>query len=647
MIKQHTDSNGWPSSLPEEAVGIFGQGDVMDMAYSPDGQSLAVATSIGLWWYELSTMAPVDMWPTREMSGGIISTIAFSHNGEWVAIGGPDGNISVWEISSRICIVQMNRWDGQRRFNHQKEISRIAFSPNSQQLAVTGRRDYIIDIWHPETGEHLLKLNSECSLEIIRICSLRRPIIFSPDSQLLVGLSPDDPNNVAAPNGDIVSVWDLSTGLRIKTFREFAGFGQHFCFSGCGDFLAVGSNSESLKVLDTNDWKICHEEPTKRDTQMIPAYSSDNLLRIAEVSDTSVVLHDVHSHQTLSKFQVKDEITHTQFFKGTHLAVNSGLELKNWTLKSNELKSAHHTHVAFVQSLYFSPDSKLLAAGYRNDGLLLWNTNIPSRPQNIFNQFDRFHKVFGSSDGKIHTACVNANIIKVLDVETQTLVTQIKPEKPPSYWAFAFSPAAQLLAAGDAEGNTRIWNATSRNLCSTFTSHTSAVVSLTFSPNGKFLASHGATAHLWIWNVESGKEISGFPGDCIEIGSFAFSPCSTLIAADTEKEILVWDILRAETKHTFQKPAAWIDNGYQQTSLAFSANGRYLASGACENSGMANVPVHLWSLETLEKLVSFEGHTRGISALTFSPDDTVLASGSDDGTILLWDVKSYLSYENP
>ena len=506
MVKKHDDSNSAPSVLPEGAVGLFGQGAVSDMAYSPSGEYLVVATSIGLWWYELSTMTPVDMW---NMEQGVISTLAFSPNGEWIATGGSDGSINVWEVSSRICLARMKRWDGQKRFNHQREISRIAFSPNGQQLAASGRRDYIIDIWHPETGEHLLKLNSECSLDLIRYCSLTRPIIFSPDSQLLVGLSPEDPNNVTAAEGDIVSVWDISTGLRIITFSEFSGFGQNFCFSRCGSFFAVGRESRALKVWTVKNWKTCNQVRARQNIRMIPSYSSDNVLRIAEVSDTSVVLRDADSCQILWTYQPKDEISHIQFFGGTHLAINSGLELKNWTLKNSQPQTSSHTHLDFVESLYFSPDSKRLAAGYRNDGVLLWNTHTPSHPQNVFKISGRKHQVFGFSNGEVHTTCVDSNIVKVLDVETQTLVAQIKPEKPPTHWAFAFSPAAQLLAAGDAEGTLRVWDATRGNLCHTFTTQTTPIVRLTFSSNGKFLASEASEGpNTQLWDVESGKKNS-------------------------------------------------------------------------------------------------------------------------------------------
>lgn len=39
-----------------------------------------------------------------------------------------------------------------------------------------------------------------------------------------------------------------------------------------------------------------------------------------------------------------------------------------------------------------------------------------------------------------------------------------------------------------------------------------------------------------------------------------------------------------------------------------------------------------------EPVLIFEGHTAGINDVIWSPDGAHLASGSDDGTVLLWDL---------
>jgi len=68
-------------------------------------------------------------------------------------------------------------------------------------------------------------------------------------------------------------------------------------------------------------------------------------------------------------------------------------------------------------------------------------------------------------------------------------------------------------------------------------------------------------------------------------------------------------------------------------SLAFSPDGKYLASGAHDNS------IKLWDVETGREIITLLGHSSTVSSLsvTFSPDGKIIASGSTDKTIKLWD----------
>ena len=48
-------------------------------------------------------------------------------------------------------------------------------------------------------------------------------------------------------------------------------------------------------------------------------------------------------------------------------------------------------------------------------------------------------------------------------------------------------------------------------------------------------------------------------------------------------------------------------------------------------------PIKLWNVETGRYLGILSGHTEPVETLVFSHDGQILASGSDDGTVLLWD----------
>ncbi|MFB8789052.1 MAG: serine/threonine-protein kinase [Potamolinea sp.] len=69
-------------------------------------------------------------------------------------------------------------------------------------------------------------------------------------------------------------------------------------------------------------------------------------------------------------------------------------------------------------------------------------------------------------------------------------------------------------------------------------------------------------------------------------------------------------------------------------SVAFSPKGNILASGSNDNS------ICLWDLETKAELTTLTGHSNNVKSVAFNPDGTIFASGSDDCTVKLWDLNN-------
>ena len=81
-------------------------------------------------------------------------------------------------------------------------------------------------------------------------------------------------------------------------------------------------------------------------------------------------------------------------------------------------------------------------------------------------------------------------------------------------------------------------------------------------------------------------------------------------------------------------------------SVAFSPDGRLLASGSCGRfrlgKGCDQGEIKLWEVATGREVRILEGHTDLVNSVAFSPDGKLLASGSDDGTIKLWNISDLL-----
>ena len=189
-----------------------------------------------------------------------------------------------------------------------------------------------------------------------------------------------------------------------------------------------------------------------------------------------------------------------------------------------------------------------------------------------------------------------------------------------------------------------------------------------FSPDGTRLLSKCTDWTNRVWDVMCGEEIGEFPEvfvmphgyfDAAYIKSLGedlrvlthfvplvFSPCGNLITGVSGASILVWDIEQCEARIIMHTPLTVPDGEYPLVDpIVLSPCGRYVAFGEIWQPGLEKVPVQLWDISTGENVATFLGHPTDIQCLAFSPDSTILASGSHDGTILLWDLKPYLQNE--
>jgi WD40 repeat protein len=69
-------------------------------------------------------------------------------------------------------------------------------------------------------------------------------------------------------------------------------------------------------------------------------------------------------------------------------------------------------------------------------------------------------------------------------------------------------------------------------------------------------------------------------------------------------------------------------------SIAFSPDGTVLASGSADKT------IRLWDVRKRQELASLKGHKESVQCVAFSSDGKTLASGSNDSTVKLWDVET-------
>lgn len=197
-------------------------------------------------------------------------------------------------------------------------------------------------------------------------------------------------------------------------------------------------------------------------------------------------------------------------------------------------------------------------------------------------------------------------------------------ENPAS--AVAFSPDGDTLASGSVDSTIIVWDIASGAELQRYEGHTDIVRSLAFSPDGLILASGSEDNALILWDVASGSELQRYEEYTFGVESVAFSPDGrTLATGSDDGRAILWDIDSGD--------ALTLNNGQDIVrSVVFSPDGRQLAVG----SGSV---ISLWDPETGEELQRLVGHSETVYTVAFSSDGTRLVSGSQDSTVIIWDVE--------
>jgi WD40 repeat protein len=352
-----------------------------------------------------------------------------------------------------------------------------------------------------------------------------------------------------------------------------------------------------------------------------------------------------------------------------------------------------------ISSIAFSPDGAVLALANDMGNIQLWDINRGQPIGDYFFAaelyFPLYHMVF-SPDGRILAAGNYDGGVTLWDVRTQQPLWKFSQAFPAPVGSVAFSADGRMLAAGgcgkvipDArdcyEGRIVVWDVTQGQMIGEpWSGHTGSVFALAFGLNDQILASGSFDGTILLWDTRSavplGAPLRGHTGS---VYTLAVSPDGNLLASGSGRTVILWDLnsdhflgqalaLAPPEERTasainaqgnlfaFGTRAGDIflwnarDNGLMSqltakvsgpvSSLAFSPDDTLLASVACEKpdpegTGCSLGNIVLWDVTSGQPLNrSFEGLAGNTSVLTFSPDGSLLASGSSDGTIGLWEV---------
>ena len=530
---------------------------------------------------EVSGRKPVTLrWPGS--TSGV--WFAFSPDATRIVAQGWDGMVRMWETESGRELLTIG---------HPKkgQVHSVIFSDDGKQLWI--RLTDAIEVWHTKTLHKLRTLSveqashwaispdnakividdfSSNTCKVIDANTGRKLITLSRHEKAITALdfSPDGKRIVTGSEDGTAIISDTDTGADLFTFQGHMTRITSVAFSPEGNRLVTGDSDGIAKIWDAEkgpDWP-----------NGCSACTTD-FSRIAEANaDGSIEIFDV----------------------------SSGRKLHTLKMGSSQMSSTQ-----------FSFDGRRILCESPDIGATVWDAET-GRELQVFKDWGYgLQEGTLSPDGRwIVRRSYDLPISKVYDVKTGRELSSLTHDG-----TFVFYPNGQKVIC-ESLNTTKIFDLESGREFSTLRQGADPFYPLKtplFSPDATEIA-----RGYRMWDTRSGHELFELRTLSTTCTAVAFSPDGRRLATVDGQVIELWDSQSGLNVLT-------LDQHTENVSMAFSANGRWIATGGKDGIG------RVWDTDTGRELLTLKGHAGGILSLAFSSDGKRILTVSKDGSAKLWD----------
>lgn len=410
-------------------------------------------------------------------------------------------------------------------------------------------------------------------------------------------------------------------------------------------------------------------------------------------SDRNVKIHDADSGELLSTLEGhEDAVVSVRFSADGERLLSAGFDntARIWNLATGQLEQTLTGHSWWVWAAEFSPDGQRIVTVSQDGNAIVWQRNDSGE----YRQLTEFAKHNGpiyaaqfTPDGSaIATAGYDRRVLLWRPEQTQPVDIARRLDgqaDPPSPYeelaqhegpirALAFSPDGKHLVSGGQDNVLRVWNLDRSVEQAVLRGHASHVRDCVFSPDGTLLLSAGRDQQIKLWQPDASGEAIVFgssdtarQGDAVLAARFS-NDGQRIVTASRDRTAALWDVgeqtllQRFAEGHDFLASSSvffaggarlatgagdgtvriWdvatgteiltLEGTGRTATLAVSDDGRWIATGSAGNEAL------IWDARTGEQVATLSGHEATVTAMSFTSDGALLATGDDLGLCRLW-----------
>ncbi|HEY5316182.1 MAG TPA: hypothetical protein VIK18_26880 [Pirellulales bacterium] len=287
-------------------------------------------------------------------------------------------------------------------------------------------------------------------------------------------------------------------------------------------------------------------------------------------------------------------------------------------------------HQAAVRALAVAADGQRAVSGDQAGKLLVWNTTNRVVQGRLAADAASVNCVAISLDGKLAASGDEAGKIRVWDLEHLRQQASVVGHRG-AVTSVVMYPAKTHLVSGGRDGRLVLWKLSERGADCTPAQQAALnsveVTCLAITPDGLQVLCGDTSGAITVWNLASMQQLRRFEAHKGAVRGVAVSPLGgQAITCGDDGQVRRWDLERGRLVVS-GKPAG---DPVRPLAVAYSPGGTRALSADSDGQ------VCLWSVDDMQVISSYAGHTAAASCVVFFPSGSVALSGSLDHSIRVW-----------
>ncbi len=532
---------------------------------------------------------------------GIAHAVAFSPDGQAVAVAAADGRVRLWSIDSPAAPRVIEGNDG--------PVLQLVFSADGDRL------------WLASAN----RLRAVALRSGVPDAVIEHPLGDAQETVQSMALTADGQRLAVGGDGGSLRLWTPGRPQADATLKGHTGAIAQMAFTPDGRALISASADASVRLWDAVTGRprgFLPADPARGHTLAVTgvAIAADGRHALTIAADMTLRQWALPGGKPMGEPLALDSEPTALALRadGSVLVGRADGDIEAWDLTDRRVLQRWSGHPGAVTALAWHGASRLLASSARDGTARLWS-QTPAAADRL--------------------ARVRAGVPSSLAVSADGRVLAWAQEQPrigvwtdgaaaPAELAVGPSPAAAValdatgtrLASGHADGAVRVWELASSRLLREWRGHTGAITSLAFSPDGQRLVSGSADQTARIWPLGADTPPVVLQPHATRVHAVAFAPDGARVLTAAGSTARLWNTADG------QQQAVLAGHAGPVIAVAFSPDGRQAATGGRDAS------VRLWDLSTAKALhVLKADRTGSAQQVAFDPDGGRLLSAWSDG----------------